>query len=98
MPKKTAAEWLERSWIALIVPAGSSESVEIPIDPSREDVVVKGQIYDAAGETQIKGFEKPHFHVVESNTGASLVFSLPTDQDLLFLYKIVSDDDDIASS
>lgn len=99
MPKKVVADWVEKGWTALTVAAGSSQSAEVPLPSETDVLVVKGQVYKADGETQVKGRDRPNFSflykdVSEDEDAVSLVFTEPTTEEFIFLYKIVSDDEE----
>lgn len=92
MPRKTVADWEAKGWTRLDLPAGRV-SEEIAYDPTTQDLVVKGQLYDADGQ-QLTGTKRPKVSVEQTETGGTINLRTASKDVVVLLYKIVEEDED----
>jgi hypothetical protein len=92
MARKTVKDWEAKGWTAVSLQSG----VPVPVayDPTTQDLVVKGQLYDADGN-QVTGHGRPKVHVESTDTGGNIVQPDPTViENVTVLYKVVDEEED----
>lgn len=89
--QKTIEDWTDKGWITLDIGEGESDSVHVEFDPTAEDMIVFGQVFNQQGQ-KLTGKHRPHVRVDEDEFGALVSLSKPATEDIVVLYKIVADD------
>ncbi|CAB4192793.1 hypothetical protein UFOVP1244_90 [uncultured Caudovirales phage] len=90
---KTVDDWIDKhGWLEELILAGATESPEIEVDHSTEELVPFGQIFGALGH-KLTGRDRPHLGTEETPTGVIVTLSKPAGEDITVLYKIEGLDD-----
>jgi hypothetical protein len=91
MAKKTVTNWEKKGWTRLDLPA--NEFVQVVYDSEAQNIVLKGQVFDATGK-QVTGPSRPKLSMNETSTGCAVIANAAATT----LYKLVDQDEDEAEA